>query len=71
MDVLVNFYARVRSVPFADVQKRKMCASCIVIFVKYDLFISRKEEKNFISKKYSVLDSPVLVLGILEVQILL
>ena len=31
MDVHVNVYARVRSVTFADVQKRKMCASGIVL----------------------------------------
>ncbi len=30
MDVHVNVYARVRSITFADVQKRKMCASGIV-----------------------------------------
>jgi len=30
MDVHVNVYARVRSITFADVQKKKMCASGIV-----------------------------------------
>jgi len=49
MDVHVNVYARVCSVTFADVQKKKMCASGIVCENSYKISYGKLIENFCIS----------------------